>query len=519
MSMSMSMNHDCHDHGVVRSRASMDLPCMVRMIDDLRRWRKRARKNTALDSTRRGRRLSRSRPSRSCSRPSLPSAHCHAKPAADWRLPFAVASACYLIAAALTGVPVEWLLPAQTLSRAEINLASAAFDQPPLVPEGVPVHLAARVLDEERRFPLLVSPAPGASNETTSLESLAQWAQENRPLLRRWLDAYGAVLFRGFAGQGAKQFEHVASAFSVELERAYLGTSPRASVDASEFVNTASDFPAWMVVPFHCEMSFLPKPPSHIFFYAAQIDSAMWGGETPLVDMRAVAREMSPEVAAAFREGGVRYIRHYPDAASSHPADTLDASRIKPWQDLFRHLPEVAASASNASADAAAAARAAVETESVRQGLTPSWDSRGGLKLTNEAPAFREHPATGLQTWFNHLGVIHSSASADEYAHAAVHLRSLKYVAIAYAFYALDALSHVLLGPESIGMHVTHFGGAPISRAHVWHVRRLVWKHMLVSPWQQGDLIMMDNFRIAHARMPHKDVPRKLWVAWSRHVD
>ena len=37
-------------------------------------------------------------------------------------------------------------------------------------------------------------------------------------------------------------------------------------------------------------MSFLPSPPEHIFFFAAEIPKDMVGGESPLVDLRAVAR-------------------------------------------------------------------------------------------------------------------------------------------------------------------------------------------------------------------------------------
>ena len=186
---------------------------------------------------------------------------------------------------------------------------------------------------------------------------------------------------------------------------------------------------------------------------------------------------------------------------------------------MFRHLPEVQKVAASAPAaarrNASAAARAAVEAECARHGFEGRWVARGALKLTHELPAFRDHPRTGARTWFNHLGVLHSASWADEFAHAAVHLRSGVYAAIARAFYALDAMAHALLGAESLGQHVTHRGGRPIAAEHVWHVRRLMWKHMLIAPWQQGDLIIIDNFRIGHARMPHADVPRRLWAIWT----
>ena len=43
------------------------------------------------------------------------------------------------------------------------------------------------------------------------------------------------------------QFERVASAFTDRLDDVYMGTSPRAAVNGSKFVFTASEFEAWKV--------------------------------------------------------------------------------------------------------------------------------------------------------------------------------------------------------------------------------------------------------------------------------
>lgn len=417
-------------------------------------------------------------------------------------------------------VPTQWLLPTMMLEPSELNPQTIRDeDLPPVVPSNLPQHLRARTLDETRRFPLVVSPA----NATISLDELAQWIKDNRQTVQSWLNDYGAVLLRGFEADGSDDhrvagFESVAAAFSDRLDDVYLGTSPRSPVSPkSRFVFTASEFEPWKVVPQHCEMSFLPAPPEHLFFFAANISDDMWGGESPLVDMRAVAREMAPEVAETFSTRGIRYIRHYPDRKSTHPADTLDFFKTKYYQDMFRHLPETSVAAqANASAEDAAALAAAIEKESRQQGFTPSWGTSGVLKLTHETPAFRAHPTTGDRIWFNHFGVLHSASWADEFAHAALHLDSAKYALLAHVFYALDWLMHTFIGSEALGQHVTHHGGVPFAPQHQWHARRLMWRHTLTKPWQQGDLIILDNYRIAHARMPHADVPRKLWAVWTK---
>jgi len=335
-----------------------------------------------------------------------------------------------------------------------------------------------------------------------TIEQATEWIEAHRSVVTGWLNVYGGVLLRGFPATDAAQFERVALAYSDRLNNIYLGTSPREPVNGSEYVFTASEFEAWKVVPQHCEMSFLPRPPEHIFFFASAMPNHMVGGETPLVDMRAVAEEMGAAARLAFLERGIRYIRHYPSVESRHPIDTYDFFKTKPYQRMFAHV-----DASN---------QAAVEAESRRQGFEPSWGTRGILKLTHEMDSFRTHPTTGEQVWHNHLGVLHSAAWADEFAYAAQHLNSVRYALIAHLFYGLDALALMLVGAEALGQHVTHRGGEPIAAEHVWHARRLMWRHTVTTPWQQGDMIIIDNFRLAHGRMPFMaDGERRLWAIWT----
>ena len=438
--------------------------------------------------------------------------------------------------AALPLIPVEFWLPKLTMNAEELSTLQPRL--PRMTPPNLPSFFRA-TLNGLRRFPLVISPA----DESVTIDQAAEWIAGHRATVKLWLDQYGAVLLRGFAVQEAAQFERVASAYTDRLDNVYLGTSPREPVNGTQFVFTASEFEPWKVVPLHCEMSFLPRPPELVFFFAAAMPADMVGGETPLVDMRAVAREMGPSVRASFETNGLRYIRHYPSEKSSHPIDTWDVFKTKPYQKMFAHVcaprlprrpcvvptggtranrgPCVSDPSSLAchlrQVPSASENRTAVEVESRRQGFEPSWGARGILKLTHEMDAFRMHPSTGELIWHNHLSVLHSASWADEFAYAAHHLKSVPYALISYLFYALDALMHFAVGAEALGQHVTHRNGAPITSEHVWHARRLMWRHMSISPWQQGDIIIIDNYRIAHARMPFvASGPRRLWAIWTK---
>jgi alpha-ketoglutarate-dependent taurine dioxygenase len=45
-------------------------------------------------------------------------------------------------------------------------------------------------------------------------------------------------------------------------------------------------------------------------------------------------------------------------------------------------------------------------------------------------------------------------------------------------------------------------------------VRDAIWKNMVAFRWQQGDVVAIDNFGVAHGRLPFSG-PRKITVCWA----
>jgi hypothetical protein len=78
---------------------------------------------------------------------------------------------------------------------------------------------------------------------------------------------------------------------------------------------------------------------------------------------------------------------------------------------------------------------------------------------------------------------------------------------------ALDAQNAAKPADEQ-SMHCTHADGGEIAREDMEAVRDAVWKHLVVEPWQQGDVVAIDNFSVSHGRLPYEG-PRRIVVCWA----
>lgn len=68
--------------------------------------------------------------------------------------------------------------------------------------------------------------------------------------------------------------------------------------------------------------------------------------------------------------------------------------------------------------------------------------------------------------------------------------------------------------PAERSMHTFHADGSEIAREDVQHVRDIIWQETVVTPWQQGDIIAIDNHSTAHGRLPYEG-PRRIVVCWG----
>lgn len=343
----------------------------------------------------------------------------------------------------------------------------------------------------ENQLPLIYQPqAPGER----SVDALVEWIEGEHPAVARELLAHGALLFRGYDVRAADDFERIARAVDPALRNDYLGTSPRSG--RTEYVFSASELPPFYPIPQHTEMSFLPRPPRRLFFSCETAPGKH--GETPLCDFRRVAAELDPEVRQAFETRGIRNIRNYDGPES---AGGRDLWKLKRWDEMFLTHDKTE-----------------VEAIAAEQGLTCEWYGQGKLRLVNEQDAFRPHPETGEPVWFNHSQVFHIRAAALEYRKIARRHKSPRAYFFAGLTAAMTATRRRLTASEDQAMHCTFRDGGEIPDAYMEHVSDTIWRNLTFTPWQQGDVLVIDNFSVSHGRMPYRG-PREILVAWTTGLE
>ncbi|KAJ6817338.1 clavaminate synthase-like protein [Iris pallida] len=137
----------------------------------------------------------------------------------------------------------------------------------------------------------------------SSLESLVETVERERGSITDLLRSHGAVLFRGYDVRSAEEFDCAVRAFGWE-ETKHIGATTR--IKMTDRVYTANEAPVDQLINFHHEMSLMKQSPSKIFFFCSE--PAPEGGETSIVQSNVVVEKMEerlPEVVAKLSDVGL----------------------------------------------------------------------------------------------------------------------------------------------------------------------------------------------------------------------
>ena len=305
-------------------------------------------------------------------------------------------------------------------------------------------------LSPELIYPLVIEPA-------VDNVDLVAWARDNAQYLDGELLKRGAVLLRGFE-TNLDVFEAVAGAVSKELFREY-GDLPQEQ--GKDNVYHSTPYPEEEMIDFHNESSHLTSWPEKQFFMCVKPSEE--GGRTPIADCREVYRLLEPGLRDKFHAKGLKYVRNF--------IPKLDVS----WQAFFKTDD-----------------RATVEAKCRESGTDFTWKDGDRLKIESWAPGVITHPRTGELVFFNQVRLHHVWCLPQAYRESTLRM----------------------FAEDDLPRNVCFGDGTRITNDEIECVGRAFDKALVEPPWQKGDIMMLNNMLVAHARRPFKGT-RKIVVAMA----
>jgi alpha-ketoglutarate-dependent taurine dioxygenase len=299
--------------------------------------------------------------------------------------------------------------------------------------------------NEKQVLPLVVQPAkPGLK--------LNDWLQSNKNEFEADLVKHGGILLRGFGIDTPAAFQEFMKCFNTDPLPYMFRSSPRKELDnAIKNIYQSTTYPKNRSINMHNESSYSRIWGRKIIFCCLQ--PAEQGGETPIADSRRVLQDIDPALVQKFRARGVRYRRNLlPDLGM-------------PWQEVFQ------------TNDLATA-------EQTCKKYNISYSLQAGEKFVIEwvKPAVYRHPVSDEETWFNHVLFFNKFSRYQE-----------------LGIGPGDSL------PEEYLTSDTFFGdGGEISYAEYTEIQEAYDRNKVVFPYQQGDILFLDNMLAAHGRNPYK---------------
>lgn len=298
---------------------------------------------------------------------------------------------------------------------------------------------------------------------------LAAWLGVNRPLVDEQLLRRGSVLFANFAVTSVADFDRVVA--HSEKMGYQNRLSPRSAVGDNIFTATERD--ARFRVPFHNESSKDVRFPGRIWFFCAQ--PPLRGGETTFCDDRAVLKRLGQPVVERFLEKGICYLLTLESGRLDVTSDDVKSKVSFGWQFYF-----------------GTDDRREVEKLCAAEGAELEWLPSGGLRMSMVRPAIVQHPVSRDRLWFNHVNVFAST-------------KKLAIVPTPGETPADDRT--VVYGDRT-----------PIEPHVLDAIERAYSECELCVPWQQGSVLLLDNFTTAHGRNPFEG-ERKIYVAMTDPYD
>jgi hypothetical protein len=273
---------------------------------------------------------------------------------------------------------------------------------------------------------------------------------------REALAEHGAALLRGPVLR-EDAVEVALEIIDEELLDDAFWSTPRSKVAGKTL--TATEYPSPRTIQLHSEMAYMKVWPRYVAFHSIEV--AETGGQTTICDIDAVSRQLGDRMAG-FASKGVMYRR------------TFQRGVDIPWQTAFQTQD-----------------KADVEEVGKRLGMTVEWKDGDALITTHVAQGAIT-AEDGSPVYFSQAHLFHETALDPA---------------------ARDQIIEAF-GRDRLPRQAFYGDGSPIADADLQAVRQAFEDHQTGMHWQPGDVLILDNMRYAHGRLPFTG-KRRLHVAMA----
>lgn len=140
--------------------------------------------------------------------------------------------------------------------------------------------------------------------------------------------------------------------------------------------------------------------------------------------------------------------------------------------------------------------RAKVEEYCHANGMEFEWFGEDELRTRSRRPAVVTDPDSGQEVWFNQAHLFHLSNLPTNVA-----------AALSAMYEERDYPRHSFYGD-----------GTPLAEDDLALIRTAYDDTVYATPWETGDLLVVNNLRVSHGRQPYEGA-RKIMVAMAGTLD
>ncbi len=347
-------------------------------------------------------------------------------------------------------------------------------------------------------FPLIT-----AKPNCTDFNSLLDYLKNHQHELKSILTNHGAVVIRGYEVKTPEQFQQVGLNIFPNLQNQYPGGAPRHKV--AEYVWTASGVPSYLPIAGHTELSYSPSDkPAYILFFSPQVATS--GGETPVIDMKSVLLDLPEQLQEKFAHNCLVTKLFW----VSTQKKLFDVRLWKwPW---FRDAKSWKAVFNTQDKDL-------VEAKCRDAGRQTEWFTNDNLIVSCPMQAISSHPITSETIWTGWFPSFHIWGVCIEAWFVAKYQRKFRSWLVFFILFLITfgqiCLEKLIPNNRKYRvLDVAFEDGSDLSFWDVYYIVKSYWQNTELFSWQEGDLIILDNYRIGHGRLPFTG-ERKVYTAFA----